>query len=125
MVEIVFVFPPVAFLHAVESRHFGQDDFEQTAAIQIDKSTRRVGRKHDFIEFVDNAFRRDDLYAFAVALQRFERLFLDLKIELRGKSHAAHHAKRVVTEGNVRIERCGHDAIFQIIETSERIDELS
>ena len=44
---------------------------------------------------------------------------------MSGESHATHHAQRVVAERNIGIERRGHDAIFQIVEPSERIDELS
>ena len=68
MVEVIFVLSPVAFLHTVESSHFRQDDFEQTAAIQVDEAPRGVGREHDFVEFFDDSLRRDDLYAFTVAL---------------------------------------------------------
>ena len=125
VVEVVFVFAPIAFFHYVERHHFGQDDLEQTAAIQVNESARRVGRQHDFVELIDDSLSGNDLDAFFVAFERLEGLFLNLEIKLSGKSHAAHHTEWVVAERDVGIQRRGHDAIFQIVDSAEWINEFA
>ena len=48
-----------------------------------------------------------------------------MKGELCGKSHAAHHAQRVVRKGDVGIKGGADDAVFYIVKSIEGINEFA
>ena len=125
MVEVVLVRFAVARFHAVEIGHFGQNDGQQAAALQFYEADRWHLRHHYFVQLCNDAFGADYLDAVAVAAQSFEGFVLNSKVELGGKTHAAHHAQRVVAEGDVGVEWGGYDAVLKVAHTIERVDQLA
>ena len=47
------------------------------------------------------------------------------KVEPRGEADAPEHTKWVVGEGYVGIERCSDDAILEVGEATEGVDEVA
>ena len=82
-------------------------------------------RVDDLIEFVLDALSADNLDPVGHALKGHESLVFDLEIQLRRKTDAAHHAQGVVGKGDARLQRGGDDAVFEVGQTIERIDEFS
>ena len=95
-------------LHPLQSRHFGEDECQQAAPLQVDEPFRGDGRGHNLVQFVGYAFLGDDFDALLVAAERFERLIVDIEVQLCGKAYATHHAQGVVAEGDVRVKRCAY-----------------
>ena len=60
MVEVVLVLFSIARLDIVQCAQFGQDDREQTAALQFDKTDGRQRSTHDFVQFFDDSLAADD-----------------------------------------------------------------
>ena len=125
MKEIVLMGTSVANLHPFEGCQFREDDRQKTSSREFDETYAGLGRKHDFIQFVDDALLRDYLYAFGIAHEGLLRLVLNLEMELGGKAHTAHHAQGVVGEGDVWVERCGYETILHIQKSVEPVDELT
>lgn len=84
-----------------------------------------MGCQNNLVELLLYALAADDLQSVGVAREGLACFLLNLKVELGGEAHAAHHAQRVVAEGNVGIEGCGDDAILQVGHTVEGVDELA
>ena len=125
MIEIVFVGTSVACLHEVELTEFGQDDLEQPTAIEVVQAFARCGGHHDFVQLVGDALPTDDVQPFGIPFECVERLFFNHEVQLGSEAYAAEHAQRVVGESDIRVERCAYDAVLQVVETSERIDEFA
>ena len=60
VVEIVFVCPSVACLHDVEGCKFGQNQLQQSAAVQVNQTLARRACHHDLVQFGLYAFSADD-----------------------------------------------------------------
>ena len=45
--------------------------------------------------------------------------------QLRGKSHAAHHAQGVIAEGHIGVERGADEAVLHVEQTIEGVGELT
>ena len=101
VIEIVLVAAPLDGLHALQRDEFGEDELQQSAAVQLDEAFRGDGREQDFVQLFGDTFARDDADAFFVAHEGLERFVVDVEIQLRGEAHAAHHAQGVVAEGDV------------------------
>ena len=112
-------------LHIVERGQFGQDDLQQSRTIEVVETRARMRRKDDFVEFVLNALATDDFQAVGIATEGLESLVLDEKAELRGEANAAQHSQWVVAEGDVGIERCADNAVLEVVEAVERIDQFA
>ena len=125
VIKVVFMGTAVARLNDVERGKFGDDELEQSAALQIHESAAGLRCHHDFIQFICDALAADDFDAFRIALQSLESIIIDEEFELGGKSHAAHHAQRVVAEGDVRVERGTDNAVFHVCQTVERVYEFA
>ena len=117
--------PAVLLLHNIEGRHFGQDDIEQAATLQVDEPLAGVWRHHNLVQFHLNAFAAHNLDAVGHTLQCLESLVLNLEIQLRGKANATHHAQRVVAERDAGLQRRGYNAILQVGQSVERVYEFA
>ena len=115
----------VARLHIVEGGKLWKDYLKQTAALQFHETDGGTRREHDFVKLVDDTLGADDAYAFAVSPEGCEGLFFNLETKLRGKAHATHHAQRVVAESDVGVEGCGDDAVLEVKQAVERVDEFA
>ncbi len=125
MVEVVLVSLAVSCLHYVERSQFGEDEIEQSAPLQVHKTTARRARHHYLVEFVLDAFAAHNLYPVGVAHQCVERFVLYHEVQLRGKPYAAHHSQRVVREGYVWVERRSYYAVLKVVCTVEGIHEFA
>ncbi len=117
--------PAVARLHHVEHRQLGQDERQQTTALQVDEAAARVVGHHYFIEFLRDALTTNDLDALGIARERLKCLILNIELQLRGKAHTAHHAQRIVAEGHVGVEWRADDAILQVVDAVEGVNEFT
>ena len=79
----------------------------------------------DLVQFVLDALAAHDLDTVGHPLQRLIGLLLDLEIQLRGETHTAHHPQRIVRESDFRVEGCGDDAVFEICQPVEGINEFA
>ncbi len=125
MVEIVLVTTVVAHLHYVERCQFGQDKIEQSAALQINKAATGRRRHHNLVEFVLDALSADNLYTVGIAFEGRKSLVLNVEVELCGKTYAAQHAQRVVGKGDIGVERRADDAVLEIVDAVERVNQLT
>ena len=102
----------VFLFYNVKSSDFRKYNLQQTRALQVFKANAGMLRHHYFIEFYLDALTTDNLDAVGHANEGIKGLLLYLEIQLGSKTDAAHHAQRIIREGNLRIERCSDDAIF-------------
>ena len=112
-------------LHIVESGELGQDELQETRAVEV-VETRAGMRSHDdLVQFVLNAFSTDDLQSLGIPRQRLKGVVVDVEAQLGGKAHTAHHAQRVIAECDVGIEWRSNDAIFQVVDAIEGVHEFA
>ncbi len=124
MIEVILVRPPILLLHDVEGGQFGQDDVEQTRTLQVNEAATGMGRHDDFVQLHLDALATDYTDALGHTLQGLESLILYLEVQLGGEANAAHHTQRVVAEGDVGIEGRGDDAVLEVGQAVEGVDEL-
>ena len=117
--------PAVARLYAAHGSQLGEDELQEAALLQQHETDGGHGREDNLVELVDDALAGNNLDALRHAAKALEGFLLDLEVELRGKTHAAHHAQRVVGEGDVGIERRGNDAVLQVVEPVVHIHQTS
>ena len=115
----------VLLLHDVEGSQFGQDDIQQSTALQVDKAFAGLGREDDFVQFVLDTLAADDLDPVGHPLQRLERLVLDLEVQLGGKPYAAHHPQGIIRERDAGFQWSGDDAVLQIRQTVKGVDQFT
>ena len=125
MVEVILVGTPVHRLHPFHRCQFGEDEGEESAAGEFDESLAGMRSHHDLVEFVYDAFARDDADALTVALQRSKGLLVNLEIELCGKAYGTHHAQGVVRESDVRIQRRAYEPVLHVVQSVEAVNELA
>ena len=125
MVEVVLVGTAVLGFYDVEGCELGEDDVEESGALEVDETTAGMGRHDNLVELHLDTLATDYLDAVGHALKGSEGLILYLEIELGGKADAAHHAQRIVAEGDVGVEGCGDDAVLEVGETVEGVDEFA
>ena len=82
MVEVVLVGAAVAGLHYVESREFGNDELQESAALQLHEATAGLRRAHNHVELVGNALAAYNLNTFGVASESLEGLVVDVEAQL-------------------------------------------
>lgn len=82
-------------------------------------------RKHYLVQLFSNALATDDFQSVGIAGKCFTGLILYLEVELCGKAHTTHHAKGIVAERDVGVERSGNNAILQVGHAIERVYQLS
>ena len=63
--------------------------------------------------------------ALGIATNRLEGLVVDRKAQLGSESNGAHHAQRVVREGDVGVARSANQTILHILHPVEGIDQLT
>ena len=80
---------------------------------------------HYFVHLHANTFRTDNLDTVSHALQGLKGLILNLEVQLRGKADAAQHAQGVVRESDLRVQRRSDDAVLQVCQSIERIDQFA
>ena len=125
MVEIVLVCSPIACFYPFQRIEFREYDGQETAAFQIDEPFRWSGGHDDFVQLLSNPFARYDFDAFLVALECFERFVFDEEVQLGSKSYTAHHAQRVVAEGDIGVEWGSDDAVLEVVQPIEGIDQFT
>ena len=83
-------------------------------------------RRHDnLVQLVLDTLAAHYFYTVGHALQRLKRLWLYLKVQLRCKTDASHHAQWVVAKGDARLQGRGYDAILQISQSVKRINQFT
>ena len=125
VVEIVLVRAAVFGFNHVQRCHFGQDEFQQAAALQFHETARGLVAHHNLVELHDDTFCTHNFKALAVAPEGFEGFLFNLEMQCRGKAHTAHHAQRVVAEGDVGVEGRGDDAVFDVHHATEGVNEFA
>ena len=117
--------PALLFLHAAKPMDFGQYKFQQATALQQVEPHGRTWRSHDFIQFIHDTLLRDDGDTLLHAADSVESVGVDEEAQLGGETYATHHAERVVTEGDIRVERCTDNHVADILHASERVHQFS
>ena len=125
MEKIVLMGVPAPFLHPFEVVQFGKDQLQQSGEFQQFEAHRGDGRKDDLVEFGGDAFARNDPDALRIAADGLEGLLLDGEAQLRGEPHGAHHAQRIVREGDVGVARRADDALLEVGHPVERVDQFA
>ena len=125
VVEIVLMRLAVSFLHHVERHKLWQNQLQQSAALQVHKSAAGMFRQHYLVQLVLYPLAADNLYPLGIALKGIEGLRLNVKVQLRGKPHTAHHAQRVVAEGYIGVERCAYYTVLQVVKSVKGIHQLA
>ena len=111
----------VTCFHNIQRRQFRKNLLQKARAMQVVKAYTGMGRHHNLVQFVTNAFTTDNLQSFSIAAKGFKSLVFDIEIQLRGKTHTTQHAQRIIAKSDVGIKRCTNDAVFQIEDAIERI----
>ena len=125
VVEVVLVGVLPAPLDPLQGVQLGEDQRQQAGQLEQFEPDRRDGREHDLVEFGGDALARDDADARGVAADRLEGLLLNPEAQLRGEAHGAHHAQRIVREGDVGIARRADDAVLEVLHAAEGVDQLA
>ena len=93
--------------------------------MQFNKADGGCRGTHDFVQLVDDALFADDANAFAVASQCLKGFVGNGEVELGGEAHAAHHAERVIAEGDVGVQRRHNQFVLQVLESTERVGQFA
>ena len=124
VVEVVFVAALPNGFHSFEVAEFGEDDGHEACFLQQFETDGGSGGEDDFVEFGGDALGRHDFDALGVALDGVEGGVLYAESQLCGKADGTHHAQRVVAEGYVGVERGADDALVEVVNAVERVEEL-
>ena len=116
---------PFLRLHSFQGTEFGENQRQQSATFQQVEADRRFRRKDDLIQLIHNTLFRDDRDALLVPFDRIESVGIDKESQLAGKADGTHHAQRIVTKRNIRIERRTDQQIIHIGQAIERIDQFT
>ena len=79
----------------------------------------------DLVQLVLDALPTDNLDAVGHPFEGLEGLVLYLEVELGGEADAAHHAQGVVGEGDLWVEGRSDDAILEVGQSVEGVNELA
>ncbi len=85
------------------------------------EAIRRLLGQDDFIEFVADTLLRYNFEALTILDNGLEGIGVYIKIELCGKANGAHHAQRVIGEGNIRAERRANQFAAQVVLPAEGV----
>ncbi len=80
-------------------------------------------RLHYLHQLIHNALARDDGDTLRIARDGLKRGGIDGEVKLSGEPDGAHHAQRVVREGDVGVKRCAYYASAEVLFTSEEVNE--
>ena len=80
MVEVVLMASSVDDFHSFEEGELGEHILQQPALVEEQESCGGTIGHHDFVQFVGDAFHRDDLDAFHVACDGVERVGVDIEM---------------------------------------------
>src|SRR5574337_908095 len=104
------VCPHVAFrvelrrlLNSLQGLHLGQHLLQQVGAVQQFEAPARLSLRQDFQDFVANSFSADQPDFDGQFSDGVCSLGVKLKVQPRGKTHGAKHAKAVLAEAFVRV----------------------
>ena len=125
VVEVILVCTTVLLLYDIECRQFGQDDIEQTATLQIYKTTRWCLRKNNLVKLVLDTLAAHNLDSVGHALQGHKGFLLNLEVKLCGKTDASHHAQGIIAKGDAWLQRGSNDTILQVGQAIKRVDQLA
>ena len=125
MVVIILMCPAVSRFHLIHRNQFWQNEIEQTCIFQVIETAAWVLGEHNLVHLVADSLSTDNLQALGIAGERIISLLLYLEIELGSETHATHHTQRVIRKSDIRVERCGNNTIFHIVDTIKRIYEFS
>ena len=67
MIEVVFMGTPVSGFHSLQRHQFGENQRQQSAAVQFYKAFGRYGGEQDLVQLVGDALFGDNMNAFLVA----------------------------------------------------------
>ena len=119
--KVVFMALVAASFHALQGRHFGKEQGQQTRSVHELKAVRRLGREHNFVPLFGNAFPRKNLHAIGVAAYGLKGFGFDVEIELGGKAHGPQHAQGVVAKRNIGVEGGAQNAVAQVLQALKRV----
>ena len=122
--EVVFVAVVADGFDAFEVAEFGEEEGKETCFLQEFETQGGVGGEDDFVEFGGDALGRDDAESAGVALDGVEGFGEDVELELGGETDGAHHTEGVVAEGDVGVEGGAYEALVEVADAAEGVEEL-
>ena len=115
----------VPCFHSLQGSKFRENQRQQTATFQINKTFWGNRRKNNLIQFVRNTFTGDDFNPFLIPAKRFESIIVNVKAQLRSKTDATHHAQRIIAESDIRVKRSADCLFLPILHASERVYQFA
>ena len=88
MIEIVFVTSSVPHFYHIQSCQFGENQLQESTAVQIHKSTAGSGSHQYLVQLFLDTLTADNLDSLCIALQRLKRFVLNPELQLSGKTDA-------------------------------------
>ena len=107
--------------HDVEQR---QQSAMQPVLAQLVQAVHRVPAGQQFEHFVEQPRSRNVVDQIRHRPDRLARAGIDRAVELDRETHGAQHANRIFTVAGARIADHAHDALFQVIDTVVKIQDL-
>ena len=111
-------------LRHCQRRQFGKENIGQARVHDPLQGRDHMLPHDDPVQFVANAFGTDDRKPLRHGGRRFDRFRIGGETERGGKPEQSEHAKRVVSERDVGIQRCPQDGGTEVDEPVVRIDDL-
>ena len=90
---------------ALQIKQLRKNYLQQSAFAQQIPANRRFFCKHYFIQFIGNAFLRNNLYTVRIFFYGIECICFYCKTKLRCKPNSTHHAQWIIAESLCRFER--------------------
>ena len=93
--------------------------------MQLQQSYTGMCGQENLVQFFSNAFSADNLQSLSIAAKGIFCLLLNIKAQLRGETHTTKHTQRIIREGDIRIQRCTNQSIFQVVYTIKRVHQFT
>ena len=122
---VILVCSSIACFHNIKFHQFRKNNIEESRLTKIIETDAWMRREHYLVHFFLNALTAYYLQAVGITTECLTRFFLNLKIELSGKSHTAKHAQRVVGKSDIWIKRCCYNTVFHIKYAIKWVNEFT
>ena len=122
MVEIVLMGFAINGIHTVQIDHFWKELMQEMSGKKEFESSGGLFAQNDFVQFIHDAFTRDNIQAFRIIEDCLKAAVFDFKFQLSGKANRPHHAQRIVGIRCVWVEWRTNNAIVQVFNSSKRVN---
>ena len=128
--EVLLVAAAFDGFHSLEGAELGQDVLQQAGPVHKLEGHRRPRREQHLVEFLGDPLHREYAEAVRHTAHRVKGFLNYSELQLRSgklgcEAHGPEHTQRVIRIGRVRVERSADNAVCEVADAPERVNQLS